>query len=98
MGWEDPIGKKISQGRRYDAEVIAVVKDFHFFSLHNKIEPMLIRMQRYVGGNLIIEINGEDIGLFTLALFGAIAIALITASFNSIKVAKTNPAQSLRYE
>ena len=226
MGWEDPIGKKVLQGRRYDAEVIAVVKDFHYFSLHNQIEPLLIRLQKFDGGRLIIEINEKniantidfiekkwnsvypdnpfqysfleddfntqyendiyqnklvklfsiicivisclglfgmssytsqrktkevgvrkahganvmqilviifreyiyliliayiisipisisyikswlnnydiksplDIGLFTIALLGAIMITLLTASFHSIKVARTNPAQSLRYE
>jgi putative ABC transport system permease protein len=48
LGWEDePIGKKIQYG--FDLEgnpgrtlkVIGVVKDFHFRSLHNKIEPII---------------------------------------------------------
>jgi putative ABC transport system permease protein len=44
MGWDNPIGKRITQGTHTDGHVIGVVKDFHFASLHNKIEPMLIRM------------------------------------------------------
>jgi putative ABC transport system permease protein len=44
MEWDDPIGKRIIQGTHTDGHVIGVVKDFHFASLHNKIEPMLIRM------------------------------------------------------
>jgi putative ABC transport system permease protein len=49
LGWEDdPIGKKIQYG--FDLQgspgrtlkVIGVVKDFHFRSLHNKIEPIVI--------------------------------------------------------
>jgi putative ABC transport system permease protein len=44
MGWDNPIGKRITQGTHTDGYVIGVVKDFHFASLHNKIEPMLIRM------------------------------------------------------
>ncbi len=44
MGWDNPIGKRVSQGTHTDGYVIGVVKDFHFASLHNKIEPMLIRM------------------------------------------------------
>ncbi len=44
MEWDNPIGKHITQGTHTDGYVIGVVKDFHFTSLHNKIEPMLIRM------------------------------------------------------
>jgi len=44
MGWDNPVGKRITQGSHTDGHVIGVVKDFHFASLHNKIEPMLIRM------------------------------------------------------
>ena len=47
FGWEDnPIGKKIHYGWELDGsggnimKVIGVVKDFHFKSLHNKIEPV----------------------------------------------------------
>ncbi|MCD4696525.1 MAG: ABC transporter permease [Bacteroidales bacterium] len=48
FGWEDnPIGKKIHYGWDIDGsggtimKVIGVVKDFHFKSLHNKIEPVI---------------------------------------------------------
>jgi putative ABC transport system permease protein len=44
MEWDNPIGKRITQGTHTDGRVIGVLKDFHFKSLHNKIEPMLIRM------------------------------------------------------
>jgi putative ABC transport system permease protein len=44
MGWDNPIGKRVAQGTHTDGQVIGVVKDFHFASLHNKIEPMLFRM------------------------------------------------------
>lgn len=36
--------------------------------------------------------------IFVLAAFGAIAIALLTVSFQSIKAARTNPTKSLRSE
>lgn len=49
LGWkDDPIGKKIHYGWELDGtggrmlKVIGVVKDFHFASLHNKIEPIII--------------------------------------------------------
>lgn len=45
MGWDDPIGKRIGQagGNAQNlARVIGVVKDFHAFSLHTKVEPTVM--------------------------------------------------------
>ncbi|HZI54307.1 MAG TPA: ABC transporter permease, partial [Chitinophagaceae bacterium] len=39
-GWTDAIGKKLPG--RYEHQVIGVVKDFHFESLHNKIQPLAL--------------------------------------------------------
>jgi putative ABC transport system permease protein len=39
-GWEDPIGKKLPG--RYEHQVIGVVKDFHFESLHSPIQPLVL--------------------------------------------------------
>jgi putative ABC transport system permease protein len=51
LGWEDdPIGKKLQYGFDLQGDegrimkVIGVVKDFHYRSLHNKIEPIIIFM------------------------------------------------------
>jgi putative ABC transport system permease protein len=49
LGWEDdPIGKKIQYGFDLQGDpgrtlkVIGVIKDFHFTSLHNKVEPVVL--------------------------------------------------------
>ncbi|HYH16564.1 MAG TPA: FtsX-like permease family protein, partial [Flavisolibacter sp.] len=42
-GWKDPIGKKLPGN--YAEEVIGVVKDFHFESLHTPVKPMLLTMR-----------------------------------------------------
>ncbi len=44
MGWDDPVGKELAFGSpsRPMGKIIGVVKDFHFSSLKNKIEPMLL--------------------------------------------------------
>lgn len=45
FGWENAIGKRIwgpLWTDRSEGEVIGVVKDFNFASLHNKIEPLII--------------------------------------------------------
>lgn len=39
IGWEDPIGKKLTLWDR-EAPVIGVVKDFHYESLHQPIGPL----------------------------------------------------------
>jgi putative ABC transport system permease protein len=48
LGWEDPMNKKIT-GFHYDStfelHIVGVVKDFHFRSLHDAIEPCLM----YIG-------------------------------------------------
>jgi putative ABC transport system permease protein len=40
IGWENPVGQKFKIGDLDWGKVIGVVKDFHFRSLHNKIEPV----------------------------------------------------------
>lgn len=42
MGLTDPLGKRITFGKRINNPIIGVVKDFNFKSAHKKIEPMLI--------------------------------------------------------
>jgi len=43
MHLTNPVGKKIDMNG--GSEIIGVVKDFHYGSLHNAIEPMIIRLQ-----------------------------------------------------
>jgi putative ABC transport system permease protein len=70
MGWGDQaVGKKIADGR-----VIGVVKDFHFASLHQAIEPFIMRTypddflattpefnKVQLTQNLIVSITGDDL-------------------------------------
>lgn len=44
MGMEDPIGKTITLWEEYPMEIIGVVKDFHFQSLHEGVEPLFFRL------------------------------------------------------
>lgn len=60
-GMKDPIGKKFTLWDK-SGPIIGVVKDYHFKSLHAKIEPLVLRMfhrnwNRYV----IIRIRPDDI-------------------------------------
>lgn len=40
LEWQNPLGKTIS--RNGEHKVVGVIKDFHFASLHDKIEPLII--------------------------------------------------------
>ena len=44
MNLKDPIGKVIRLWDEYDLEIIGVVKDFHFQSLHAEINPLFFRL------------------------------------------------------
>lgn len=41
LGWENPIGKKFKRGGSVHT-VIGVIKDFHFESMHNKVQKLAI--------------------------------------------------------
>ncbi len=57
FGLADPVGRKISSGR---ITIIGVVKDFHYNSLHTKIEPMAITWY-YRTGRACIKMAGSHI-------------------------------------
>ncbi len=68
-GWEDePLGKMIHWGFNLDGtggkkmKVIGVVKDYHFRSLHNRIQPQLMMLADFDKGNLSIRMKGDNIG------------------------------------
>ncbi|MBC7920446.1 MAG: ABC transporter permease, partial [Ferruginibacter sp.] len=55
MGWKNPIGKKI--GWREEGEVIGVVKDYHYQSLYNKIEPLVLIGYSPISKEMLVRIN-----------------------------------------
>lgn len=66
MDWENAIGKKIV-ARRGDepSEIIGVVKDFHYRSLHRHIEPIVLKILPSEQFNsminyLVLNITGDD--------------------------------------
>ncbi|MCF8366654.1 MAG: ABC transporter permease, partial [Bacteroidales bacterium] len=65
LGWgEDVIGKKIKPGdpmNEFSYHVIGVVDDFHFASLHDKVEPFLFYLPRFDLRNLCIRLEKGDI-------------------------------------
>ena len=57
MGYQNPIGKKLSWGNE-EGIIIGVLKDFHFYSMHRAIDPMVIRLnekQKY--GTILVRVE-----------------------------------------
>src|SRR5258706_2515121 len=55
---EQALGKKVRG--RYKGKIIGVMKDFHYRSLHTKVEPLMIALTKYVG-RMSIRIEGDNV-------------------------------------
>jgi len=67
---DDPIGKKIFYGLDYkgtptgnQATIVGIVEDFHFLSVHNLIQPFMLRRysEEMAGWSISIRFNTKDI-------------------------------------
>jgi len=58
LGWDDPVGKTIRRGG--DHTIIGVVKDFHYATLHDKIEPLIITNQPWRGRYSVLSVRTES--------------------------------------
>lgn len=58
IGWKEPIGKKLRAGGVQDHEVVGIVEDFHFASLHSRIGPMALLFGK--GNRLAVRIRPGD--------------------------------------
>jgi len=60
MDLKSPVGKRITVWNR-DFRIIGVIKDFHFYSLHDEIQP-LIFINRYADfRNVFVRLNSQNI-------------------------------------
>ena len=60
MGMTSPVGKRFSLHEQ-QGQIIGVVKDYHYRSLHHAIEPLVIAMRPGWSDNLAIRVTGTDI-------------------------------------
>ena len=62
LGWKpaEAVGKKMFLGEDRPGEVKAVVKDFHFASLHNPIEPLVMFPGGW-GNLLMVKVSGKNL-------------------------------------
>jgi len=61
MGYKDAVGQPLYWGSRH-GKIIGVLKDFHFNSMHQNIEPLVIRLaedQRW--GTILIRVKNDNI-------------------------------------
>jgi len=69
LGWNAPIGKKLTYSIYFDGaqqrqgQVIGVVKNFHFQSLHKKIEPLVLYINKhpYYSDYLTVKFQGNSV-------------------------------------
>ncbi|TAE23352.1 MAG: ABC transporter permease [Candidatus Kapaibacterium sp.] len=59
-GWKSPVGMKIENGLGYSGEIIGVVKDFHFTSLHSPIEPLVMVLVKQTPEYLMLKVRPEN--------------------------------------
>lgn len=86
MGWDEPLGKQMLQ-----YQVVGVVKDFHFRSLHSLVDPLVFIKLSYSDFSnlfqyrqLILHISGEN--------------ASQTLAFIKEKFAEFDPEHPFQYE
>jgi len=57
MGLKNPVGQTITWGN-HPGKVIGVLKDFHFNSLHEAIEPLIMRLdENWTWGTILVRIK-----------------------------------------
>ena len=61
MGMEDPIGKTITYWGTHKATIVGVVKDFHFQSMYNKVEPLYFAFQPEETQKLYLKITAGEV-------------------------------------
>ena len=55
IGYKDPIGKQLWWGN-HEGKIIGVLKDFHFASMHQAIEPLIIRLdENWHWGTILVR-------------------------------------------
>lgn len=57
LGWDNPIGKKLTYGGQLTGPVIGVVKDFNFSSLHEEIKPIVLLLRSFNLSQIVIRLE-----------------------------------------
>ena len=60
FGIEDPVGKTITYSDSKEKTIIGIAQNFHFRSLHHKIESAVLPLSTYTG-RLLVRIHSENV-------------------------------------
>jgi putative ABC transport system permease protein len=60
FGTGDPVGQRVVVGRD-TANIVGVVGDFNFASLHSPIEPLVIQYNPYAGNHLLVKVSKNQL-------------------------------------
>jgi putative ABC transport system permease protein len=88
MGWDQALGKKIQGGK-----VIGVVRDFHYASLHQSIEPFIIELF-----NRTPEGTDRDLMIFYMVVNVSGEGIFKTLQFLEDKFSEFDPKHPFEYE
>jgi hypothetical protein len=60
IGFKYPLGQLLTWGNR-TGKIIGVLKDFHFSSMHQPIDPLIIRLdENWPWGTILVRLNGQN--------------------------------------
>ena len=59
LGFENPVGEFLKADGEGQFQIIGVVKNFHFKSVHDRIEPLLMYIDRHELSNMLVRIDGS---------------------------------------
>lgn len=63
LNLEEPVGKKlvwVGNNEEWEGTIVGVLDDFHYRSLHETIQPLVITAQPLGGGHLIVKLEGRQ--------------------------------------
>ena len=66
-GWDDPVGKEVNFGEDDISTIVGVVKDFHFATLHEKIEPFVLFYDTEIPVSVLVKIAPKDMHIVKAA-------------------------------
>ncbi len=98
FGLESPIGDRIPHDEFMDHEIIGVVKDFHFSSLHNAVEPLVLTINPMIvfSGANDVNVNSS----FVPKLFIKLKAGMVGEGLDQIreKWGDIYPGDAFNYE
>lgn len=62
MGFENPIGQRITNGFRPTFTIIGLIEDFHFESMKGRITPLSLSLGRGTPATLAVKVKAEETG------------------------------------